>query len=161
MFLDSSTIAVTLVTLHSLKPSLTHSLICFESDKSVLAWHNHFGCANRSPMADPWSPYSLLANSPEWNPASLLIFHTLHCSEHWVSLHLRPWLSVFCATQAILLGCLPRKGVRFLQKSEKPHVMEQSDRQEFVEMFKFSFWTQDRSHPILHWVALRIGWKQL
>ncbi len=124
MFLDSSTIAVTLVTLHSLKPSLTHSLICFESDKSVLAWHNHFGCANRSPMADPWSPYSLLANSPEWNPASLLIFHTLQCSEHWVSLHLRPWLNVFCAMLAIWLGCSPRKGVRFLQKSEKPHMME-------------------------------------
>lgn len=34
---DSSTIEVTLVTPHSLQPFLTHLLICFENDKSVLA----------------------------------------------------------------------------------------------------------------------------
>ena len=79
----------------------------------------------------------------------------------WVSLQLRPWLNVFSAMLAILLGCAPRKGVRFLQKVRANDEVWQSDRQKIVEMFKFSFWTQDRSHPISHRVALRIGLKQL
>ena len=47
----------------------------------------------------------------------------------WVSLQLRPWLNVFSAMLTILLGCAPRKGVRFLQIVRANDEVWQSDRQ--------------------------------
>ena len=95
----------------------------------------------------PWSPYSLLANSPEWDPASLLIFHTPHYSGHEFHFSWGRGLTSSPQCWQFYWAVRHEKEWDSSKKVRANDEVWQSDRQKIVEMFKFSFWTQDRSQP--------------